>query len=64
MRNSLFLILIFISAIGNSQMKMYKRKNIPLVDFNGGYQLQNFYLSSGLTYMLPHEIPNILIKNY
>ena len=63
MQNSLFLILIFISAIGNSQMKMYQRKNIPLVDFNGVYQLQNFYLSSGLTYMLPYEIPNILTNS-
>ena len=63
MRNSLFLILMFISAIGNSQMKMYQRKNIPLVDFNGAYQLQNFYLSPGLTYMFPFEIPNILTSS-
>ena len=63
MRNSLFLILISISAIGNSQTKMYQRKNIPLVDFNGTYQLQNFYLSPGLTYMLPYEIPNILTNS-
>ena len=60
MRNSLLLILIFNGMIGNSQMKMYQRKNIPLVDFNSTYQLQNFYLSPGLTYMLPHEIPNII----
>ena len=63
MRNSLFLILISISAIGNSQTKMYQRKNIPLVDFNGTYQLQNFYLCPGLTYMLPNEIPNILTNS-
>ena len=63
MRNSLFLILISISAIGNSQTKMYQRKNIPLVDFNGTYQLQNFYLSPGLTYMFPYEIPNILTNS-
>ena len=63
MRNSLFLILMFISGIGNSQMKMYQRKNIPLLDFNGTYQLQNFYLSPGLTYMFPYEIPNILTNS-
>jgi hypothetical protein len=44
-------------------MKMYQRKNIPLVDFNGTYQLQNFYLSPGLTYMFSHEIPNILTNS-
>ena len=60
MRNSLILILIFIVAVGKAQMKMYQRKNIPLVDFNGTYQLQNFYLSPGLTYMMPYEIPNII----
>ena len=63
MQKPLFLILMFISVIGNSQMKMYLRKNIPLVDFNGTYQLQNFYLSPGLTYMLPYEIPNILTNS-
>ena len=63
MQKPLFLILMFISVIGNSQMKMYQRKNIPLVDFNGTYQLQNFYLSPGLTYMLPYEIPNILTNS-
>ena len=63
MRNSLFFVLMFIYAIGNSQLKMYQRKNIPLVDFNGTYQLQNFYLSPGLTYMLPYEIPNILTNS-
>ncbi len=63
MRNSLFLILIFTSTFGNSQMRIYKRKNIPLVDFNGTYQLQNFYLSPGLTYMFPNEIPNILTSS-
>jgi len=60
MRNSLILILIFTVAVGKTQMKMYQRKNIPLVDFNGTYQLQNFYLSPGLTYMMPYEIPNII----
>ena len=44
-------------------MKMYQRKNTPLVDFNGTYQLQNFYLSPGLTYMLPHTIPNVLTNS-
>jgi len=44
-------------------MKIYKRKNIPLVDFNGTYQLQNFYLSPGLTYMFSQEIPNILTNS-
>ena len=63
MRNYLILILIFNSAIGNSQTKLYQRKNTPLVDFNGTYQLQYFYLSPGLTYMLPHEIPNILTNS-
>jgi hypothetical protein len=42
---------------------MYQRKNIPLVDFNGTYQLQNFYLSPGFTYMLPHAKPNILTNS-
>jgi hypothetical protein len=60
MRNSLILILIFTVAVGKTQMKMYQRKNIPLIDFNGTYQLQNFYLSPGLTYMMPYEIPNII----
>jgi hypothetical protein len=60
MRNSIILILIFTVAVGKTQMKMYQRKNIPLVDFNGTYQLQNFYLSPGLTYMMPYEIPNII----
>ena len=60
MRNSLILILIFNVAVGKTQMKMYQRKNIPLVDFNGTYQLQNIYLSPGLTYMMPYEIPNII----
>ena len=60
MRNSLILILIFTVAVGKTQMKMYQRKNIPLVDFNGTYQLQNIYLSPGLTYMMPYEIPNII----
>ena len=63
MQNFLFLLLIFISTFGNAQMKIYKRKNIPLVDFNGTYQLQNFYLSPGLTYMLPHEIPKVLTNS-
>ena len=45
-------------------MKMYQRKNIPLVDFNGTYQLQNFYLSPGLTYMLPYEIPTIITHSH
>ena len=60
MRNSLILILIFTVAVGKTQMKMYQRKNIPLIDFNGTYQLQNFYLSPGFTYMMPYEIPNII----
>ena len=60
MRNSLILILIFTVAVGKTQMKMYQRKNIPLIDFNSTYQLQNFYLSPGLTYMMPYEIPNII----
>ena len=60
MRNSLILILIFTVAVGKTQMKMYQRKNIPLIDFNGTYQLQNIYLSPGLTYMMPYEIPNII----
>tara|TARA_B110000977_G_scaffold55197_1_gene75252 strand:+ start:3587 stop:4348 length:762 start_codon:yes stop_codon:yes gene_type:complete len=60
MRNSLILILIFTVAVGKTQMKMYQRKNIPLIDFNGTYQLQNFYLNPGLTYMMPYEIPNII----
>ena len=55
--------MIIISVIGNSQMKMHQRKNIPLVDFNGTYQLQNFYLSPGLTYMLPNTIPNVLTNS-
>lgn len=63
MQNFLFLLLIFISTFGNAQMKIYKRKNIPLVDFNGTYQLQNFYLSPGLTYMFSQEIPNILTNS-
>ena len=63
MRNCLVLIMIIISVIGNSQMKMYQRKNIPLLDFNGTYQLQNFYLSPGLTYMLPNTIPNVLTNS-
>ena len=63
MQNFLFLLLIFISTFGNAQMTIYKRKNIPLVDFNGTYQLQNFYLSPGLTYMFSQEIPNILTNS-
>ena len=33
---------------------MYQRKKIPLVDLDGSYKMKHFYMSPGLTFMLPN----------
>ena len=46
------LILVNNTLIG----QFYQKKKLPLVDLNGTYKMNHFFISPGLTFMLPNEI--------
>lgn len=35
--------------------QLYQKKKLPLVDLNGSYKMNHFFISPGLTFMLPNE---------
>ena len=35
--------------------QLYQKKKLPLVDLNGSYKMNHFFVSPGLTFMLPNE---------
>ena len=49
-----YLPLIIVLIGFNCYGQMYQRKKIPLVALDGSYKMQHFYLSPGLTFMLPN----------
>ena len=54
--NLIFRHLFFLICLSsfNSYSQMYQRKKIPLVDLDGSYKMKHFYMSPGLTFMLPN----------
>ena len=54
---AVLIILAFLPLVMHSQM--YQKKKLPLMTFDGTYKMQHFYISPGLTYMLPNEVEKL-----
>ena len=39
--------------------QFHKKKNRPLVELDGTYKMSHFYISPGLTFMLPNEMERL-----
>ena len=51
----LTIVLISTSVFG----QFHKKKNRPLVELDGTYKMHHFYISPGLTFMLPNEMERL-----
>ena len=51
----LTIVLISTSVFG----QFHKKKNRPLVELDGTYKMHHFYISPGLTFMLPNEVERL-----
>ena len=52
-------LLTFIAFCGCAYSQFHKKKNRPLVELDGTYKMSHFYISPGLTFMLPNEMERI-----
>ena len=50
------ILLTIFSFTGTCQF--YSKKKTPLINFNGLYRMQHFYVSPGATYMIPQSSPS------
>ena len=51
----LTIVLISTTVFG----QFHKKKNRPLVELDGTYKMHHFYISPGLTFMLPNEMERL-----
>ena len=49
----------FIAFCGCAYSQFHKKKNRPLVELDGTYKMSHFYISPGLTFMLPNEMERL-----
>jgi len=53
------LLLSLIALSGGAYSQFHKKKNRPLVELDGTYKMSHFYISPGLSFMLPNEIERL-----
>ncbi len=57
MKINILFVFLFLSIIGTSQF--HGRKNIPLMELNGKYNMSGWFVSPGITYMWPNKIKSL-----
>jgi len=56
MEKKIVLLILICLSFSVDYGQMYQKKKIPLVDLDGSYKMKHFYVSPGLTYMLPFQL--------